>query len=442
MLSEYLFPLAYQSGNISFSDWVTLFTLCLTPLVVHVIAGTPSVVYISSTNKKIDWHHRISQYNPTTILWRYFAIADRRVRAKSWNANDMAASNALFWTSHGWDGSESMIALTSTYLIKPPPHSRVSIFSKSFVKTVVITFQGVQATYALVVGFTKSAAAVDIADIALDRLFFPLAVLGLIRLFAAAWVTEDYYYDEHEDRLARSSTPIELVPSTSQKDHPFEQTTAYIPLETRTISSVGLIDRSPSSRFHPENSWRGILFKVVFLIPIIGLVVMCLLYMIPFGTTPGTNYLVPTILVVNIFYLVFLGSTLLIYIYYFVRGKAATTVIPCIVSTWYQIYTGLLFGMTILMITIACIETRKTTCGTYTTWPTSYTYNDVWSCGGAALDWSGNLTGAAYGIATRYANRVNETLLPEDQYRIFQWEGWCVGTEGADQFVKDVNGTG
>ena len=31
----------HQSGNIKFTEWIELFTLCLAPLVAHLIAGVP-----------------------------------------------------------------------------------------------------------------------------------------------------------------------------------------------------------------------------------------------------------------------------------------------------------------------------------------------------------------------------------------------------------------
>lgn len=38
---EFHFLVQYQSSGISFSDWVTLFTLCLAPIVAHLLAGVP-----------------------------------------------------------------------------------------------------------------------------------------------------------------------------------------------------------------------------------------------------------------------------------------------------------------------------------------------------------------------------------------------------------------
>lgn len=100
-------PARYQSQDIALSEWVTLLTLCLAPLIAHVVVGTPSPSYLCTSRPK--WHEWICHYNPTSVLWRYTAITDRRIRARFWNRADLAATNALFWTPRGWDGSEAMV---------------------------------------------------------------------------------------------------------------------------------------------------------------------------------------------------------------------------------------------------------------------------------------------------------------------------------------------
>lgn len=428
---EILLDITYQSRGISFSDWVSLFTLCLTPLVVHLLAGIPEVVCLPNTRKLLNWHRRFCQYNPTTIIWRYFAIADRRIRAKDWNAVDMAASNAMFWTARGWDGSEEMIQRTRSHCLKLPKKPRATIFSKSFVKTAVISVQGVQAVIVLLRGFSDP---VLVQNIAIDTVFFPLAVLGLLRIFAAPWLTEDYFYAELEDR----SPAPDFMRTPSAPD---SKATPYVLSETPTASSMGLLDPADyatSVRFHPVNSWRGRLFRVVFLIPVAFLWVITLLFIIPWGSGDGTFYQSPTLLIVNVFYLLFLTVTLVTYIYYFIRGPSASTVIPCMVSTWYQIYNTTLIFMALVMIIVASLETRKTTCGTYTTWPLSITGNDQFMCQGTYLN--PNQTGAPFGIATQYeSGHNNGTMLPLGEYRIAEWNGLCFGTEGASQYVLATN---
>ncbi|KAK2630056.1 hypothetical protein QTJ16_000876 [Diplocarpon rosae] len=197
-------PISYQASDITFSEWVSVFTLCLTPLLAHIIAGTPDVVCLDVPRTNFSWLQKICHYNPTTIIWRYFAIADRRIRAKAWDANHLAASNSLFWTRRGWDGSEAMIERSRRYCIKPPGCTRSPILSKSFAKTVIVTLQGVQAAYALVGGLSGSS---DLAtSVSISSIFFPLAVIGLLRLFAAPWLTDDFVYAEGDGR--ESFSPV------------------------------------------------------------------------------------------------------------------------------------------------------------------------------------------------------------------------------------------
>ena len=101
-------------------------------------------------------------FNPTSILWRYFVIFDRRVRCLNWTASDMAASNAHFWVGNDWDGSEEMMMRSRRFCIRVPRRSHVDLISGSTVKTLVIMFQGAQALYAVAtIKQTNSQYAVD-----------------------------------------------------------------------------------------------------------------------------------------------------------------------------------------------------------------------------------------------------------------------------------------
>ncbi|KAF5534453.1 hypothetical protein FNAPI_12368 [Fusarium napiforme] len=76
-----------------------------------------------------------------------------------------------------------------------------------------------------------------------------------------------------------------------------------------------------------------------------------------------------TTFVVIIFYLGVIGMTALITTWYMGIKGAKSTVLPCISSAWYKFYTGVLLGFGITVIVIACIETRKTPCGKFTSGP-------------------------------------------------------------------------
>ena len=98
----------YQSEKITFVEWFEMFTLCLAPLVAHIAGGVSAVTVLGSPSQKPSWTARLPHFNSISIIWRYYAIADRRVRALDWDKSDMAACNAVFWNGEKgrWDGSE------------------------------------------------------------------------------------------------------------------------------------------------------------------------------------------------------------------------------------------------------------------------------------------------------------------------------------------------
>ncbi|KAJ1323460.1 hypothetical protein MN608_11615 [Microdochium nivale] len=245
-----------RDQDIPFSEWVTLLTVALAPLVAHIAAGTPYPSVLSLRYcQRPRWHDSICLYNPTSIFWRYAAIADRRIRARDWGVADMAASNALFWTgtptkrrvvtnsddddsftvgriAHmandarwqgtttrprrpqnkttvtvgGWDGTEAMIAASAPYCTALPLQAHAELLSWDTVKTLIITLQGVQALYVLagslvggrgnIVGGATNFRPQD----GLDAAFFPLTLIGLFRLAAACWLTStDFGYAARDE---------------------------------------------------------------------------------------------------------------------------------------------------------------------------------------------------------------------------------------------------
>ena len=93
-------PFQHQSQSFSFNEWVLLFTLCFAPLAMHVITGAPEPSVLEG--KDPTWMDKLPLFNPISIMWRYHAIADRRLRANTWTNRDMAATNAAFWKDQKW----------------------------------------------------------------------------------------------------------------------------------------------------------------------------------------------------------------------------------------------------------------------------------------------------------------------------------------------------
>ncbi|ORY19599.1 hypothetical protein BCR34DRAFT_582292 [Clohesyomyces aquaticus] len=179
-------PIQYNSKCITFSEWMSLFTLCLTPLIAHIIAGTVPISDLAK-NRRPSWHDRLCHYNPTSIIWRYAAIVDRRIRATGWSRVNFAASNAIFWTERGWKGGEhKTIAVEVNLAFLSSTH--VKRISATMLMTIIITLQGISALY-LLIGSLVNPWGVSygfIMGMSLDTLFIPFAILGLWRLCAAA----------------------------------------------------------------------------------------------------------------------------------------------------------------------------------------------------------------------------------------------------------------
>lgn len=371
-----------------------MLTLCLAPLIAHIIAGVPNPVILQ--NPAPHWTARVCHYNPTSILWRYFVIVDRRARARTWTALDMAACNAEFWTGTRWDGSEGMITRTRSRCLRFSAHSRVDLVSASTLKTVVITFQGVQACYALLAGLKGGRYGLTSG---VHTIFFPLAVLGLVRLPAALWLSEEYAYacgvwaaDPLTDRLV-TSLSTSFAPIARSGGHP--------EMELSTTTMVNRLNTSddPSARenagsytglhpmylledehtaadglFYPIHDSRGIATRVLFPISILGLWVLNLLYF-----RPSTDVIwTAANLSVNVYYFFILTVTALVITAYIVKGDSTTTIIPCISSTWYKVYTYIIFILTLILLIVSALETQRTPCGQYTTYSTALITEKGW----------------------------------------------------------------
>ncbi|KAI0386323.1 hypothetical protein F5Y04DRAFT_120299 [Hypomontagnella monticulosa] len=412
-----IYPFTVQSGSISFTEWCSLLTLCLAPLIAHIAAGFPSPSYLHARPPK--WHERIALYNPTSILWRYIAIADRRVRAKAWDKWDVAGTNALFWTSRGWDGSEEMITLSAPYCTHLPEHARITLFSGEFVKTVIVTLQGTQAIVALGLALSGSRDSSDgfITFMGVDLIFFPLAFIGLVRLFCAFWLTDDFTYSLSR----RGQDSIEDAPQPKDGD-------------TR-ISMDSLLDggsHEPNmreARFLPTSYWGSRVVRAISLLPIIGLLVMCVLFLVQPG---GGKQFTLTAFLVALFYLIFLAATFVICSYYFIRGETSTT-IPCLASKAYKIYTGVLIGMAVAVFVSACVQTRRTACGRWTSAP--YEAGDFGICSDSkrpdVIRFDFNKY-PDFGLATTQPARdLENKTLGEGEFWVRNFTGTCLGTLGS-----------
>jgi hypothetical protein len=272
----------------------------------------------------------------------------------------MAASNAVFWTRQGWDGSEDMIRKSSANCLRPPSKTHIDIISGTTAKTLIIGVQGFSAISALLMGVIRPKSYKYADLVSISYVFVPLTIFGLFRLPVAFWLSDDYSFADFNGK----STEMETLSSKRPAAH------------ARSISTESLLEAETSTppregeeeTFYPTNSWRGFLVRTIFMGILVLLWGVALFYITPWNGRIYTT----TNLFINVFYLMWLSTTVIIVGTYFWQGNSATTIIPCVSTTWYKIYTGFLLLLIIGITSVAGLETRKTPCGKYTTYPVSH----------------------------------------------------------------------
>ena len=435
-----LFNYADPTSQLDLEDWVSILTLCFSPLIAHIIAGVPTVV--RRCPKPPSWLDTLCLYNPTTILWRYLAIADRRARlTRTWNAADMAASNAVFWTSEGFDGSEEMMYKSRAFCSRTSALSHAEIFSTDTIKTVITTLQGIQACFVIIRGIL--ALATDghhpfSATMAMDSIFYPLAIFGLLRLFAAPWLTERYTYTEHDVY----ETSMQLAPAPSSHtslSYPMPPSALDTEAGTKhpdtivnsntftTASTMALMDSSPQT-YEPVNEttspiahFRGTIVRTLYIVLLLCVLGICICYTIPYKGASlqfvherGPAAALSLIAAVYIF---MSGVSAILFAIYLIRnGTRTTTIIPCIGTWWYKLYTVVFIVAVIGLIVTSGIYTRRTACGKLTLFPAVY---DQQACRGVPVHADDQV--GAMGFLLK-----NPELTPQT-WLVPLTNGWCAG---------------
>jgi hypothetical protein len=163
----------------------------------------------------------------------------------------MAANCALFWTSNGWDGSEEMMLKSRAFCTRVPSLRRITFISISAATTLIVTIQGVQSVYSPVQGFFDGNYAVSLA---FDSIFYSLAFLGLMRLPAALWLTEDYSYmdiDKAESTAGEEMDSVEMETVTTK------------PGSIRALSTTGLLAQDSGFLLNGNYQFRFHYYKVL-----------------------------------------------------------------------------------------------------------------------------------------------------------------------------------
>lgn len=336
-----------RSGSINLSEWLQMFTICLAPLIMHIVAGVPDSVSLSA--HKPSFISRLPNFNPISILWRYYAIADRRSRAKRWDEYDMASSNAAIWDGGKWVSSELLMVRCrdGNRITKIPESKHVELMSGSFWTSVGITVQGIQGLHYVASGAPGNA---------LPTIFYPLAMMGLFRLQAAFWLSSDYGFSPNARWILEDNDASDENRPQREKDDMQEAE-----IRERLITSF---------------SCKGVLFRIWWLASMLGLAVIS-----AYICSQGLMYnalevdLSWSTLSQRLFYTLITLGGLLIHGLYVLSGRSNSTLIPCIDSFWYKAYSVLMYLTALACIIIAAIETRvlfgseETAWAGYTTYP-------------------------------------------------------------------------
>jgi hypothetical protein len=347
----------YQSHNIPFSEWLAQLTLCFTPFAAHLLTGVPPFVRTPGAKPPSLWN-QIAFFHPITIVWRYAMIADRRIRARNWSPAHLAATNAAFWNGARWDGSEAIMFESRDWITRAPHRNSVDWISVSVVGTVIVTIQGVQAIYQLTEILWKHVTPIQ----GLAGMFVPLAIGSLFRIPCALWLTNDFGYGDGDglSRLDRS-WPLSRPETGRTGDSTVPLGIGgTLHLDDHLVVRDGSM-RSPMSR-------KAVLFRLFYLLFILALI-------LAFGVghilaQPG----VPDVASAFILHILYMSLCLVLFclsVYYFVRQQGDTTLIPCINSTWYTLFTILWYVWAVACIIVTCLEIRRTSCGVYTSFPIS-----------------------------------------------------------------------
>jgi hypothetical protein len=332
---------------------LSLWTLALAPLIAHVIAGVPEPIYLCAEPPR--WIDYAVLWNPTSIIWRYFTIFDRRIRAKNWNRETLASSNALFWTTNGWNGSEDMIREGRKYCIRLPPRSHAELLSKSFANTVIVTLQGVQALYELL-SMAKFNNNNNLATI-----FLPLALLSLIRLPSALWITDGFAYNHYDINLSNKRAS-QVTTTTKAGYHELiavpssgDDTPQWLPPAS---------DNASYTEFRPRTSVHGYVARIIFLTPLLGMAGLTALW--TYWILNETSSITGTGLFSLILWFTFSLGSAFVFILNIARAQDRTTVVPGVSTLWYRLYSAILFLLMLALLITATIETKETWCGKVT----------------------------------------------------------------------------
>lgn len=281
----------------------------------------------------------------------------------------MAAANASFLYVKGWSSSEANLD-QQLGILRQPPSNRIAIFSISMLGSLIVVVQGLQALYEVAVtakhGFMLTQG--------VGATFTPLAIVSLFRLMSAPWITQDFAfvdkkdYDDDRDILPTNETD---QAERQGDDHP--QGIQMQSLSHGTEVDGDNRDETPEDIpiqpvFKNQRYWASILLRFGILASVAAIFIGQCFHIIghPFGCRQSVSGLI-----MHFLYHIMSTVMLVLFTVYLTCGKGQDTMIPCINSMWYLIYTVIWYAFAVAVITVNALEMRRTSCGVYSTFPPS-----------------------------------------------------------------------
>jgi len=194
--------------------------------------------------------------------------------------------------------------------------------------------------------------------------FLPLAIFSLTRLLPAMWLSDEFTYGVMEP--TSMETAFEAMDMTPRQDEQQISNAPYLQDDRFLINNV---HQSKGNKLRPQTYWPAILFRitiVLVLVAFVGIGVGHLLTNKEFSGDLNVSGVSEHFL-----YSIWVVITLIIFVVFGVRGKANTTIIPCIGSRWYLAYTLLWYIGAVAVIVLNAVQMRQTSCGVYTTYAAS-----------------------------------------------------------------------
>lgn len=309
----------------------------------------------------------------------------------------------------------------------------MTLFSSHSIKTIIITLQGVQAIFLSDLGIytsePKESMAYYLEAASLGNLFAPLALFGLLRLFAAFWITADFGYVAIEDiPLGITMSRAWAISADSLQIQPSGDIEQLFSHTTSSKSNAG------ESRFQ-HRPWWSRLFRFVY---ISIYAAFCLVAIASTLMTQAEDVPLSATGAMGIAILLPLSSILVIciYTYYAAQHACMPTIIPCINKTWYKLLTVLLYLALIAHPIVSGIETRRTPCGRYTT-SLLGAGDDSILCPGLVYLGPDSRPGP-FGLVSDAVPELNGLDPGHGNYTMTYFTGSCQGVSGEVAIVQNI----